>query len=140
MTQEDKRLLLQDLCSRLLYGVICKVEDTQEPVKLKGITPDRDKPLEIYDDGEEKSSTYYYTDEVKPYLRPMSSMTDEEKATMDKIWTDNNKLVFADPDDIRRYRFYDISIVDFLNKHHFDYRGLIEKGLALEAPKDMYKF
>ena len=57
---------------------------------------------------------------IKPYLRPLSSMTEEERKYF-------RKLAFP----------YDF--VDALNKHHFDYRNLIEKGLALEAPEDMYK-
>ena len=59
-----------------------------------------------------------YIDEVKPYLFPMSSMTDEQK---DFYW--NHSIDFDDA----------WTEVDWLNAHHFDYRGLIEKGLALDA-------
>ena len=65
----------------------------------------------------------------KPYLRPMSSMTEEEKKEL------NNVLEF-------QYYSDDSCMcesTDWLNAHHFDYRGLIERGLALEAPEGMYK-
>ena len=128
MTQEEKQLLLKDLCARLPYGVKVIYDDRAETL------------LRI------SSNCYLYTESIvpinieliKPYLRPMSTMTEEEKAIMDKIWIEDNRLVFADPADIRAYRFYDVAIVDFLNSRHFDYRGLIEKGLALEAPEGMY--
>lgn len=59
---------------------------------------------------------------IKPYLRPMSSMTKEEKKEYNKL------LCWRSPK----------KVFDWLNAHHFDYRGLIKKGLALEAPKEMY--
>ena len=71
---------------------------------------------------------------LKPYLRSISSMTEEEESEYNLIqglshWT-------ADDGKMENYA----ESIDWLNSHHFDYRGLIEKGLALEAPKDMYKF
>ena len=77
-------------------------------------------------------------DKMKPYLRKMSSMTDEEnkayKSLQDKIavqWDDFDQPI--------GYTYAQtIKSIDWLNAHHFDYRGLIGKGLALEAPKDMY--
>ena len=77
-----------------------------------------------------------------PYLRPMSSMTEEEK---DKLYTamdwygridENGNVDTKGQDKVYRETFYDYT--DWLNAHHFDYRGLIEKGLALEAPEGMY--
>ena len=68
--------------------------------------------------------------ELKPYLRPMLSMTEEEKEEYNK--TENLSLF-----DLHHYPT--IKSFDWLNAHHFDYRGLIEKGLALEAPEGMYK-
>ena len=81
MKQEDKELLLKDLCARLPYGVLFMVHDDEinEPVELLSINPKRDKPLEIDDGYDENSSTYWNLEDVKPYLRPMSSMTEEEK-------------------------------------------------------------
>ena len=126
MTQEEKQLLLVDLCARLPYDTIISVNNGKyrEDVKLH--------PHYIFDWDADRW-------DAKPYLRPMSSMTADEKQIMDNLWKDNNKLVFADPGEIRRYRFYDISVVDFLNSNHFDYRGLIQMGLALEAKEGMYK-
>ena len=117
MTQEEKQLLLKDLCARLPYGVkvnfrsnievLCEVhiyQSVQTVVGERGILYDIDMP------------------NVKPYLRPMSSMTEEEYEEFGY--------------DVLRYTPREF---DWLNKHHFDYRGLIEKGLALEAPEGMYK-
>lgn len=66
------------------------------------------------------------------------SMTDEERVEIQDLYHQNTQEVFKDPSEIRGYRFYDISVVDWLNSHHFDYRGLIKKDLALEAPEGMY--
>ena len=79
--------------------------------------------------------------EIKPFLRPMSSMTEEENKQRKELgillWSDSNgKRGF---DGFGNISGEDIlKAIDWLNAHHFDYRGLIEKGLALEAPKDMY--
>ena len=112
MTQEDKELLLKDLCARLPYGFAVhrycdNCDITFEKNELDGFS----HFLE-YSEGEE----------FKPYLRQMSSMTDDEQDELDNIRLGN----YGED-------------VDWLNKNMFDYRGLIEKGLALEAPKDMYK-
>ena len=69
----------------------------------------------------------YY--QIKPYLRPMSSMTEEEKKEERKLWD----IVTTTRNDLH-YLY-----TDFLVSHHFDYRGLIPMGLALEAPEGMYK-
>ena len=63
------------------------------------------------------------TMDIKPYLRPMSSMTEDEGVELD------NTVIMGNYGDD----------ADWLNAHHFDYRGLIKKGLALEAPEGMYK-
>ena len=68
----------------------------------------------------------------KPYLRPMSSMTNEELRQYNYLYAErenNNEF-----DDIKQYS----DLIDWLNAHHFDYRGLIPKGLAIEAPDGMY--
>ena len=110
MKQEDKQLLLKDLCARLSYGVKFQGEDSN-----------------VYTLDAANYFALQVEDMVfKPYLRPISSMTDEEQ----REWT--SILNFM------QEKRLDKSI-DYLNAHHFDYRGLIEKGLALEAPKGMYK-
>ena len=105
MTQEQKDILLKDLCARLPYGVILNCcEIVSEPLTLisyKGLV-----------------NNDYDIDEVKPYLFPLSSMTEEQKEDMIKsscgIGSDKN-------------------VFDWYNKNHFDYRGLIPMGLAIDA-------
>ena len=119
MTQENKELLLKDLCARLPYNVICQVEFKEngkynsKVMLLSGIFTD-----EAYFTTKGGS---IYSNEYKPYLFPLSSMTEEEKLMYEglMIGTDNIS--------------YMLDVVDWLNAHHFDYRGLIEKGLAIDA-------
>ena len=123
MTQENKELLLKDLCARLQYGVKISVNDKIE--SLQGINV-LDNVVEY---GSFLSSDI---EEVKPYLFPLSSMTEEQRFeyhnNCDVGLTEwGNEL------------YYDCAeSFDWLNAHHFDYRGLIEKGLAIEAPEGMY--
>lgn len=131
MTKEDKELLLKDLCARLPY----KVE-----VHIKG---EYKIPRTIYDvHMEDKTIGYFkglnyneeFIENVKPYLRPMSSMNKEECMEWREYMTDIEDSCY----ELVNER---IAIMqDWLNTHHFDYRRLIEKGLALEAPEDMYIF
>lgn len=111
MTQEEKQLILVDLCGRLPYGV--KVQTTFINQKTKkrsdiGVDVVTHTEISLLIDGFE---------EHKPYLFPMSSMTDSQKTEWDYIdyYADHHEAV------------------DWLNAHHFDYRGLIEKGLAIDA-------
>lgn len=122
MTQEEKQLLLKDLCARLPYGVkvnfrsnievLCEVhiyQSVQTVVGESGILYDIDMP------------------NVKPYLRPMSSMTVEE--TREFLSIENGEC---------KEHFLTTGKQDWLNANHFDYRGLIPTGLALEAKEGMY--
>lgn len=124
MSNEEKQLLLKDLCTRLPYGVI--------------IFYANGKTIEKRELGLGSLHDFMFDNaEVKPYLRPMSSMTEEEidELTEFHVWN-NGESIFLDCD----CEMEDISqAIDWLNAHHFDYRGLIEKGLALEALEDMYK-
>ena len=129
MTQEDKQLLLKDLCARLPYGVKIHINscieeqnhmqlfDVNLEVKTIGVRNEKwaFRAIPIIDDEEE-------TKVIKPYLRPMSSMTEDEEDELNSARMGN----YGED-------------VDWLNAHHFDYRGLIEKGLAIEAPEGMYK-
>lgn len=134
MTQEEKQLILKDLCTRLPYRVTVHATIDGDNTLL-GVYNDR-----VFTTCEEPDKYNDYPVEcIKPYLRPMSTMTEEEKKKIQALYHENTQNVFKDPDKVRGYRFYDISVVDWLNSHHFDYRGLIPMGLALEAPKDMYK-
>lgn len=121
MTQEDKNLLLKDLSSRIPYNVKVQTPDgdTIELYSIGNCEMD-DTKIRLFINGG------YYPDIVKPYLRPMSSMTMEEQREYIPVgrgMSPDNPSVLA----------------DWLNAHHFDYRGLIEKGLALKATEDMYK-
>ena len=125
MTQEEKQLLFKDLCARLPYGPKVHVvgdwfydymepyDSTLDKVFFNLLTPRNPNLI------------------VKAYLRPMSSMTEDEK---EEYRNECNK-VLSMPFKING----PYPIVDWLNSHHFDHRGLIEKGLAIEAPENMYK-
>ena len=122
MTQDDKDLLLQDLCARLPYSV--KVES----VFINTDTKKRKScGIEVFD----ATCILMIRDgfgEFKPYLFPLSNMTKEE-------WEDYQKIKMIDwvHGDINGTFINAGLIVDWLNAHHFDYRGLIEKGLAIDA-------
>jgi hypothetical protein len=134
MKEEEKKLLIKDLCARLPYGVKCRIKGERSKI-LVGIDPEGllfrartpDKSDWCYDcyDIEEWS--------ILPYLRPMSSMTEQEAEEYNNLCFCNTTYPGIAEDAVSNF-------MDWLNSHHFDYRGLIEKGLALEAPKDMYKF
>lgn len=112
----DKELLLKDLSARFPYGVYCSIDDKKQPMLLYSISGDT---LGFVKNIAAMRVHYVTINRVKPYLRPMSSMTEKEK----EIW----------------YNIYPtVETIDFLNLHHFDYRHLIEKGLALKAKEDMY--
>ena len=139
MIQEDKELLLKDLCARLPYGV--KVEsifinpDTKEH-KSCGI--------EVFD----ATNILMIRDgfgEFKPYLFPLSSMTKEQLYELKEItdfkyhnntvelvkWTETHKTLEFWLEEVPQYKV--IEVFDWLNKNHFDYRCLIERGLAIDA-------
>lgn len=153
MVQEDKELLLQDLCARLLYGVKCQIkgEEDFEPLKLKSFIQGKGFYAFDFYIKENSSLTFKELDEFKPYLFPLSSMTEEqfmelkvfadltyEGNTLELVeWDDNYKTLEFWLEEIPSYHL--IKVFDWLNKNHFDYRGLIEKGLALNATgKNIY--
>ena len=109
MTQEERQLLIQDLCARLPYGVKFQGEDSN-----------------VYT----LDAANYFALQVegvvfKPYLRPMSSMTQEERR---EYCNECNKVL------LMRYRAENhYPVTDWLLSHHFDMRGLIGKGLAIDC-------
>ncbi len=117
MTQEQKDLLLKDLCARLPYGVNVKTEYYDDVWKLLAIyadgtayvTKDIECPIEAY------------FGDIKPYLFPISSMTEEQYKEYWELEHSGNMEHLSIP------------ALDWLNKNHIDYRGLIEKGLAIDA-------
>lgn len=142
LTQENKKLLLTDLSSRLPYGVIChyKINDDIDDVNEGDsilIALGRDNYNTILDDNNFPRSICFEYDEIKPYLRPLSSMTEEEMEELNKlpsgvVW---RKDILHD---IVLGVQYNTESIDWFNKKMFDYRGLIPKGLALPATDDMY--
>ena len=124
MEQKDKELLLKDLCARLPYRV-----------KIKHITQRADacqaevsftERLDVYT----LKTMMVFKDEDfpfflnKPYLFPLSSMTEEQKKEFDTT------LKYLPAEEIN---FWTLNTYDWCNKNHFDYRGLIPKGLAIDA-------
>lgn len=132
MTQEDKELLLQDLCARLYCGVKAKSPTSHLEINtVDGYFVDGDgtKMFHLSEPDFWQEVEYF-----QYYLRPLSSMTEEEKEEYDDLLMSVN-----DGCENTDYLPYNcMKYVDWLNAHHFDYRGLIEKGLALEAPGGMY--
>lgn len=141
MTNKEKNLLLKDLCARLPHKqkVCYKIRNNSEEITetLSGYLLDYFKIGKIAI--------------VKPYLRPMSSMTEAEKTMFNSIWDGDwdkaltNQIAEAwDRNGFENQtKILEITAcanaINFLISHHFDYNGLIEKGLALEAPEWMYK-
>ena len=115
MTQEEKQLLLKDLCARLPYGVILNINNGKYREDKK-IWPSLFDSDSLWD--------------VKPYLRSMSSMTEKERR---EYCNECNKVL------LMRYRAENhYPVTDWLLSHHFDFRRLISMSLALEAPAGMY--
>ena len=134
MTQE-KQLLLTDLCSRLPCGVKCQFEDTIRVIDGKK-DPFFDYVLSARHLDLFINHKNFY---IKTYLCPMSSMTEEEEKEYHNLCYEEESEYYKNGEWTTRIYFHEtIESIDWLNVHHFDYRGLIEKGLALEAPEDMY--
>lgn len=134
MTQEDKKLLLRDLCARLPYSLYVRVEEFNVS-KNEAITEGfignylKDNRCNDYNADDILNELADDCIDVKPYLRPLSSMTEEEKLE----YLELNGETVGDG----------ILLYDWLNAHYFDYRlyngkTMIELGLALPAPDGMY--
>lgn len=130
MTQEDKELLLQDLCARLLFKVKISVNDKIE--LLQGIN--------ILDNVVEYGSFLSSNiEEIKPYLFPLSSITKEQLFEVQEILGKNEieikeeflSIINSNRNTISYSEI--LAVLEWFNKNHFDYRDLIEKGLALDA-------
>ena len=124
MTQEEKQILLTDSYARLSFGFKLYRESDDCIITIK--------PNDI--------STFAHfleyseNEDFKIYLRPMSSMTEGEKEEYGLFFRygEHNWDNYTIADEVPL-------IIDWLNAHYFDYRDLIEKGLAIEAPEGMYK-
>ena len=130
MKQEDRELLLKDLSARLPYGVIIEGLEHPEIMTIKHLA----------------IISVMTTEPYKPYLRSMSSMTKEERKEYNSFIIGQQPLdcdFSAYPiEDKVLYEFDIKNYIDWLNAHHFDYRGLISKGLAIEVTEknNPYKF
>ena len=123
MTREDKELLYKDLCARLPYGVRYRhftwndeFGEIYIAARIYSINTDG-YVKNCYDD------ETVYIDNVRPYLFPLSSMTEEQKKEYQYIierWMNDPTYSISDS-------------TDWLNKYYFDYRGLIPMGLAIDA-------
>ena len=136
MTQNEKDLLLQDLCARLPYGVI---------VNVKGFDYDYNSKLtQIYNGVgcsiQVTTNIPYDIEQVKPYLFPLSSMTDEDHTMYFKIWEDTGKMAYLEGchhliSTIKAYK----AANNYLLSKHYDINGLIPMGLANDATgKNIY--
>lgn len=138
MTQEEKELLIKELCSRLRYCPYINICDGKEwyTTIMKGIELDDNN---ICGSVTTNFAVFAYKPEyVKPYLRPMSSMTEEEREhlqSLHNIISDENYEDGYSPAAWETISEFN----DYCHEHHLDNRGLIGKGLALKAPKNMYK-
>ena len=140
-TQEDKELLLKALCALLPYNTIVSVpegEDDFTGYKIKWYKENLTSYL-LHQIVEEGALEF-----IKPYLRPMSSMTEEERAEVEQLIKDNRPSPYGEINNsgmdnlLASVSVTSSCLIDWLNEHHFDFRNLIGKKLALEAPKDMY--
>lgn len=142
MTQEDKKLLFKDLCARLHYGVKIKTSNGDGILCSIDYIPDG-AYLGVSINGAVKE--YFEYQDTRPYLRPMSSMTEEERIEFTKLfykWHDDELFDYIEEGaefSIWKHKGISPVVFDWLNAHHFDYRGFIPMGLALEAPEGMYK-
>lgn len=120
MTQEEKDLLLKDLCARLPY----KVKVCDDMKRIYTLTLGTSYLIDLfYDNGD------YVDVPITPYLRPMSSMTEEE-------YNEVGDLLKAEDPNLKLDEVMATIEIDWLNAHHFDYRGLIDKGLAIEVTEE----
>ena len=152
MKQEDKNLLLKDLCGRIMHGVKCATYEDTIIHTLSGVIPDRVYNELYFEELDWKECNGFADIQYcKPYLFPLSSMTEEQKKELLELtgyearceedcgfdswgfyvnivgeykYEDGEESILLYPDDIG---------IDWLNKNHFDYRGLIEKDLAIDA-------
>lgn len=138
MTIEETNLLIQDICGRLRSGLICSIyrEDDEgfgwRDAECKGYFQNND------------SYEFYFEDVIavdnierlKPYLRPMSSMTDEERVEYRAL---GGVMSYNSEHNTWAMYTFTPEAYNWLNKKQFDYRALIPMGLALEAPEGMYE-
>ena len=140
MTEEERQLLLTALCGYLPYKVKCFAEDREygDLGTLYSVDPFENLDPNIYIQYDKGNVISFFTSEIKPYLRPISSMTEEEKRYLMSLKYHPSAFKW------KNLIISSQEIIDWLNAHHFDYRKtkegktMIEAGLALEALEGMY--
>ena len=146
MTQEDKEILLKDLCARLPYKPIVHIDDCGI-WDLLGIDHDdsaelRDRVIVWHGKNYPSSKNSFPIINCKPYLFPLSSMSEKQKQeflsvagyeTREEDCGRHTETYYYDMVGHEHNFYPNCDAIDWLNKNHFDYRGLIEKGLALHA-------
>jgi hypothetical protein len=147
MSNEERKLLITDLTARINYGVICLIERVDDfgPIhrneKLTGFCFDDIGGFHFEVGG---GLEIVFAEKIIPYLRPLSSMTEEEIEELRQEHIKDEKLFAecltkaANGDSSMRGKVIPHFAADWCNKNHFDYRGLIPMGLALEASEEMY--
>lgn len=133
MTEKEKQLLLIDLCARIPYGVKCNAFLQQIDGSLKSVFG----TFKGYSGWARVGNNLVDIETVRPYLRPMSSMTSDEK--MEWFQMRQNHCNMSGFNELQERADFTSESSDWLNKKWFDFRGLIPIGLALEAPEGMYK-
>jgi hypothetical protein len=142
MTQEEKDLIFKDLCGRLSYGVKLRNTRMEDPtdigsiVRLYSINLDEYYCKIAFYTYEGKALCVSNEDKLfkvgnrdvdflryKPYLFPLSSMTDEQKKELHSLMTQDSYGIL----------YHTIESYDYLNKNLFDFRGLIERGFAIDC-------
>ena len=145
MTQENKELLFQDLCSRLPYGVKVCIELPNYQEKIFEEQVGDLKELTRYDEYLVNSKGIDYRSfnlNIKPYLFPLSSMTEEQYESLKESGILSNcshSFEYVNPHIhgvsfiFKEFKTYSLELIEWLNKNHFDYRGLIPMGLAIDC-------
>ena len=143
MTKEEKQLLIKDFSARLPYGVKAEARGWDEekegevlvPVTVYSVNTDG----YVYFADNDYDITYCSVDACRLCLRPMSSMTEEECKELGELSATIENVGETLPNVPYYIEVARPEQIDWLLAHHFDVRGLIPKGLAIEAPEDMYK-
>lgn len=142
MAKEEKTLLFKDLSSRAPYGVKVKTSSGAWEVigTYKSFYGGNVYERVLTKCDEEGRHNDYPIEAVKPYLRPMSSMTEEEIKIYQSLQDIACSYHYEFGDIVDDFLYFDNDVsLDYLNSIHIDYRGLIPMGLAIEAPEGMYE-
>lgn len=134
MTQEEKDIIYKDACGRILYKPYAAYEFEGKLIQVQITGMEGDEPTSPFYGYSFDTWGHIPHDNVKLYLRPMSSMTEEEHNEWYNYYHEIElKEVKSKGDYLKAAILGEAASIDWLNSHYFDYRGLIEKGLAIEV-------